>query len=194
MKKRPELKDLILKHRSNGLSYNQIASLLKCSTGSITYHLDSNQKEKSKIRKRIHDIKVHPYKIKLSRFLKEIIFKEIKIGSAGYKKYISLKILKFSYDKKNKMQKEPLFTFEDVLKKFGENPTCYLTGEKIDIYKPKTYQFDHIIPRSKGGDSSIENLGICTKNANMAKTDMMLDEFISLCEKVVKIHSKNIIP
>jgi 5-methylcytosine-specific restriction endonuclease McrA len=78
------------------------------------------------------------------------------------------------------------FTVKDVIEKFGENPICYLTGEQIDINKPRTYHFDHIIPRSRGGDSSIDNLGICTKRANLAKHDMTPDEFEHLCKRVLE--------
>ncbi len=78
------------------------------------------------------------------------------------------------------------FTVDEVIEKFGENPRCYLTGERINIHKPRTYQFDHIIPKSRGGTSDIDNLGICTKQANLAKSDMTLDEFMNLCNVVLQ--------
>lgn len=77
------------------------------------------------------------------------------------------------------------FTVDDIIEKFGDNPVCYLTGQPIDITKPRTYHFDHIVPSSKGGSNSIENLGICTKEANMAKSDMTVEEFVKLCNMVV---------
>ena len=80
---------------------------------------------------------------------------------------------------------KPSFSVDDVIKKFGEHPTCYLTGEPIDIFKPRTYNFDHKIPRSRGGDNSLDNLGLCTKKANHAKYNMTPDEFINFCKKVV---------
>ncbi len=76
------------------------------------------------------------------------------------------------------------FTVQDVLDKFGTNPTCYLTGDSIDISKPSSYHFDHIIPKSKGGQSTIDNLGLCTKQANMAKGNMTADEFVNFCRKI----------
>src|SRR5690606_30698042 len=78
------------------------------------------------------------------------------------------------------------FTLEDIINKFGEKPICYLTGEEIDIYQPRTYQFDHKIPRSRGGENSIENLGIVTKQANKSKTDMTPDEYFNLCKRVLE--------
>lgn len=77
-------------------------------------------------------------------------------------------------------------TVDELLKKFGTKPKCYLTGQEIDIYQPKTYEFDHKTPRSRGGNNNIDNLGICIKNANRAKHDMTPDEFINLCKMVAK--------
>ena len=80
---------------------------------------------------------------------------------------------------------DPL-SVEDVLKKFGENPVCYLTGQSIDLSKPSTYHLDHIIPRSRGGNNSLDNLGLCTKQANQAKTNMTPDELINLCKVILQ--------
>lgn len=77
------------------------------------------------------------------------------------------------------------FTIQDLLDKFGPNPICYLTGEPIDLLKPETYQFDHIVSRSKGGDNSLSNLGLASKAANQAKSDLSLDDFKTLCKKVL---------
>lgn len=78
-----------------------------------------------------------------------------------------------------------MFTVDDIVKKFGENPRCYLTGDPIDIYQPQTYHFDHIIPVSRGGSSDISNLGICTNVANQAKHNMTHAEFIDFCRRVI---------
>lgn len=189
MKKRPDLKNKILELINQGVSFRQIAKILKCSTGSICYHTREDQKIKSKLRKRKYDKSSHPFKRKIFLYSREYDKKiNLKTTNATVEKLIGLKILKFSFNKVEKVQEKPLFTIDDVIKKFEQNPRCYLTGDYIDINKPRTYQFDHIIPRSRGGDNSLDNLGICTKNANMAKTDMMLDEFIELCKKVVKMH------
>ena len=77
------------------------------------------------------------------------------------------------------------FTTQDVLDKFGDNPVCYLTGTPIDLNKPETYHFDHIIPTSKGGTNDLSNLGICLKEANNAKSDLSLDELKQLCKKIL---------
>lgn len=72
------------------------------------------------------------------------------------------------------------------LKKFGDNPKCYLTGEPINIWKTNTYNFDHIKPLSQGGESTLDNLGICTKEANMAKHDKTPEQFFELCVKILQ--------
>lgn len=78
------------------------------------------------------------------------------------------------------------FTTSDVLDKIGENPKCYLTGDEIDIHQGSTYHLDHIIPLSRGGSRTLDNLGLATKMANMSKTDMTLDEYFNHCKKVLE--------
>lgn len=82
------------------------------------------------------------------------------------------------------------FTFRDVEEKIGPDPECYLTGRRIDLNKPETYSFDHIIPRSKGGSSSLDNMGLCVTEANMMKTDLELSDFLDLCEEILRHHGR----
>ncbi len=181
------LKEQILELRSQGLSYNQIKDKLKCSKGTICHHIGKGQNEKTSIRRRNSRNKQHPYAKKIESFSysSEIVIKKKELHKTT--KLIQLKILSFSRKDDNMYQK-PEFTVEDVINKFGDKPKCYLTGDQLDITKPREYHFDHIIPRSKGGDSSINNLGLCTKAANIAKNNLSNDEFLELCIKVVKNH------
>jgi hypothetical protein len=80
---------------------------------------------------------------------------------------------------------DPLLTLENVKKKFGVSPHCYLTGAPIDLSNRDSYSFDHIIPLSKGGTSSLANCGLATQAANYAKCDLSYDEFVTLCRQVV---------
>ena len=91
---------------------------------------------------------------------------------------------------KNKSTK-PTFKVEDFMEKFKGQKTCYLTGDPIDIYDLSSYQFDHIIPRSRGGSSDIDNLGLCTKEANYAKGNKTPEELLELCMKIVEHNKKD---
>jgi CRISPR/Cas system Type II protein with McrA/HNH and RuvC-like nuclease domain len=84
-----------------------------------------------------------------------------------------------------------MFTLEELEQKLGDNPKCYLTGKEIDLSKSRSYSLDHIIPRSKGGDNSIDNCGLSCREANQAKSDLSLEDFISLCQSVVDNFSKS---
>jgi 5-methylcytosine-specific restriction endonuclease McrA len=82
------------------------------------------------------------------------------------------------------------YSCKDVINKIGKTPVCYLTGEKIDLNKPQTYNLDHLIPTSKGGSNDLSNLGICLRDANQAKGDLLVDELYSLCEKILSWKEK----
>ena len=77
------------------------------------------------------------------------------------------------------------YTVEDVLIKFGENPSCYLTQTPIDLRRARDYQLDHIIPYSKGGTADLSNLGLLTRQANLSKGWMTLEELKEFCKKVL---------
>lgn len=66
----------------------------------------------------------------------------------------------------------------------GEITTCYLTGEVIDIRKDD-FHLDHIYPVSRGGDNSLENLGITVPYANRIKYDMTVEEMLEVCTKIL---------
>lgn len=187
-----ELERKIQELRSQGKSYRQITKLVGCSSSTVCYYLTPGQKEKFTVLRKRFRAKEHPYKNKVYHFLKrKHVIPNKKVGDAKTRELIVAKILDFHRTRSTNMTNKTTFTMEDVIKKFGENPVCYITGEPIDIYKPRTYQFDHIIPASRGGDNSIDNLGICTRKANMLKGDMTPDELISVCKIVIKQLSKN---
>lgn len=173
----------ILELRNQGFSYNAIQSKLQCSKGTISYHLGYGQKDKNLNRTR-KSRKKHPYQYKLNNFLEKTKKPSIKLYKHKVKKLITLKIE--SFHRENNHYMSPTFTITDLINKFGENPKCYLTGEQLDINQPRTYAFDHKNPRSKGGDNSLDNLGICTKKANQSKTDMTVDEYIEHCKQVLQ--------
>lgn len=180
------LSDQILDLKSQGLTYNEISAKLGCSKGLISYYLNPGGKTKSLDRQRKNRSKNHPYTKKLEHFLhKKAKPKNNKVKNTI--RYIYRHLLEsFFMDRKTKTYQKPTFTVEDIIAKLGENPVCYLTGEELDINNPRSFAFDHIIPASRGGTNTLDNLGICNKTANRSKTDLTPDEYLNLCKKVLE--------
>ena len=125
--------------------------------------------------------KSHPFEMKLYTFTAS------KTTNNKSKKAKEIRGNHPYYDKWSRsMKKNTDITIQDLINKFGENPKCYLTGDDIDINDIKSYQFDHVIPKSRGGDNSLDNIQIATKTANLSKSDMTPDEFFFLCKKVLE--------
>ena len=183
------LKDDIIKLRNEGKTYDEISSALNCSKGTISYYCGVNQKEKTKLRTRKYRKTLHPYCKKISRFQQPFTIKNKRTNKNKWRKIMTDKINDFhKTNKTNKNARDSeknTFTVEDVIDKFGESPVCYITGDSINIYDTASFNFDHIMPRSRGGKNNLNNLGICTKQANSAKGDMTPEEFLSFCKKVV---------
>ena len=81
--------------------------------------------------------------------------------------------------------KQHLFNVDELIEKIGDNPRCYISGDLIDLSKKETFSLDHIIPISKGGDDSLENCGLTTKESNMIKHNLNINELVILCKKII---------
>ncbi len=136
------------------------------------------------------DVKIRKYKLSKEERIKR---KQSKAPLEKYKNINKIKSLRsIIYGKLSRFlgtRKEtstPSKQFvNQLLEKVQKCIYCYLTGDKIDITDSSSYSFDHIIPRSRGGDNSIDNLGICTSLANQSKTAFTLEEYIEHCKKVL---------
>ncbi len=184
-----KLSEQIQKLRSDGKTYDQISEELQCSKSTVSYHCGIDQKSKSLSRTRSRRSKAHPYQSKFETFKYEKYKKSIaRKQTTNSVERIYKKVHNFhNQSGKTKMSiKNFDFTVDDIIQKFGENPRCYLTNTEIDIYDTKSYEFDHKIPISRGGQNTLENLGICTKAVNRAKRDMTPDEFRNLCKLVIQ--------
>lgn len=175
-------KDNILKLRSEGKSYREIQSILGCSKSTISYHC-GNGNEKKRVQAQVKNRKsickkVSAFKCRCTRANYHIFRQKLKTF-----KRRSENTGNRSSTVVNSIEKN--YSCQDVIDKIGENPICYLTGAKIDLNKPETYHLDHIIPASKGGTNDLHNLGICLKEANYAKNELLLDELYELCEKIL---------
>lgn len=190
------MKDKIILLRNQGKSYNEIVKILGCSKSLVKYYSGNNEKYKYLMRQRKYR-KRNPLNIKLSRFLEP---------KKQYRQYNletnSNKIIKLKTNTFNRRSKTKKYlkgddvsdiTVEQVQEKIGSNPKCYLTGRPIDINNSRSYNFDHIIPSSKGGKNTLDNLDICIKEANHAKNNLYLEEFFKLCEDVLKNQGYTII-
>lgn len=183
------MKEQILELREKGYSYKQIVAELGCSIGTVAYHCGDGQKEKTKqrvSRSRLENPLAKKFYVFRARefeapreTIEASLLRGLKEKIRGFQRRVGSKL----------GERNNTFTASDVLDLHGESPICYLTGDKIDLNKPSQYSLDHIVPAARGGSNELSNLGFTTKQANMAKSDMTLDEFIELCIKVL-VHNE----
>lgn len=161
-------KILKIKELNPKLGYRKIAKLLNITREGVRFHLSKNQQigAHNRIRK---SRKNNPLHHKTFTFLE--LRKRKKL---------------FNKDKNTGKTFGNKFKTKDLINKIGENPKCYLTGRQINLNNPSEYHLDHIIPRSKGGNNSLENCGLACKRANQAKTDMTPEEFFLFCKEVLE--------
>jgi CRISPR/Cas system Type II protein with McrA/HNH and RuvC-like nuclease domain len=190
------MKEQILKLREEGKTYNEIMSILGCSKSTISYYCGENQKEKTKNRtnKRRENVllaKVERFKHRKKND-KEVVDKNNKT-----RKDVVESIRKFQ-KRENGISTDGInkdllltFTWEDVLEKYGENTFCYLSGEPINLYV-NNYNLDHIIPSSKGGDNTLNNMGITHEIVNKMKGDLTPDELIIWCISIIEYNGYNV--
>lgn len=157
------MKEEILRLRAEGKSYDEIRATLNCSKGLIAYHCGEGQKEKYKKRDR-------EWKDKNK-----------------VKSRISNKCREFG---KSSGEALPFKDAVEILE--NQKYKCYLTGDDLDFDSPDLVHFDHKIPTSKGGKNNKDNLGVCTRSANLTKSDLTVDEYISFCKKVLIFHGYSV--
>lgn len=186
-KQKRGFKNDIIKLRGEGKSFNEIASILGCSKTIVSYHLN----EATRNRVKTQSQNIHPFQRKFYTFSrtgggnKNISYAHKRKKSINDR--LLAKIQTFHrIGGAGTMCEHKSFTVQDVIDKFGENTQCYLTGVDINIYDTKTYEFDHIIPRSRGGQNTLDNLGIASKKANQSKSNMTVDEYINLCKLILE--------
>jgi predicted transcriptional regulator len=171
------MKDKILELRDKGMSYNEIRKILNCSKSTISYYCGINQKEKTinRTNKRRSNILIK--KLESFKYSKP-------------KRYVDESVRKFqkrdnSVNGRIDRNINLSFTIDDVISKFGVNTRCYLSGVPLNLFENE-YNFDHIIPASRGGLNDLDNLGVTHKVVNSMKSDMTPEEFINWCKIILE--------
>ena len=167
-----ELKNNILRMRSEGASYRKIQAVLGCSKATIAYYLSDG--EKAKVAERTRALRSQNSLIRKTESFQ------------AQRKGQNNKAAHFHRDYEGGGYGPMNFSYDDVVEYLDGNYTCYLTGDTIELNDPKSYSFDHIVPVSRGGTNELHNLGLTTREANAAKSDMTVEEFVDMCVKVAK--------
>ena len=178
-------KEDILRLRAEGKSYRDISRELGCSKSVISYHCgNGSEKKRCLLRNETRKVlarKISSFRCRLPR---KILTNKLK-GFRRHEKGVRYK----NKSKVNNISKD--YTTQDVVDKISSNPVCYLTGKTIDIDNGASYHLDHIIPTAQGGTNDLNNLGICTADANQAKGQLSIDQLYELCETILAWRDKN---
>jgi 5-methylcytosine-specific restriction endonuclease McrA len=88
------------------------------------------------------------------------------------------KVRKISHDRRAKIANcEGTYTIEEINELFAwQRGDCYYCGEFLYIDYP--YHIDHVIPISRGGPNSIENIVLACPHCNISKNDRTAAEFL----------------
>ena len=74
-------------------------------------------------------------------------------------------------------------TATEIKNTLGEPNICHICGGLIESRKDA--ELDHVIPLSKGGKTSLDNLKWAHKLCNRMKHDLCLDEMVEHIEKIL---------
>lgn len=188
------LKEKILELNSKGLNQGEISRELDCARSTVCWHLDPDKqlKKAQDRKKRIPDYEVKNCR-NISRFfcsktenkqkikIKDLTFKEAHATNRNRLKNFS------KHHKCDTMEQKTKIKYVKQKYNITESNTtftCRYTGKALCWTRPEEYQYDHITPRSRGGENTLENLQIISKQANQAKGDMTHQEFVDFIKLV----------
>lgn len=149
------MKEQILKLREEGKTYDEIKAELNCAKSTIAYHCNE-----------------------------EVKIKQLKRQKATPKTIRRLFMKRLSLYNRRTIDNYSKISVDDFMKKIGDFPRCYLTGRLLDLSEVKSYQIDHIIPFSKGGKHTLDNIDISCSEANYMKSNLTMNELISLMTEI----------
>lgn len=180
------LKRRVINLAAAGYSREEISLKLKCSRTIVNRYLRADGCKRALISTSKWISKLHPAHQKLKSFTKKRHSQRKRYSTKSKEIVLYFRIRAFM-----KVTKNPTYTIQniklqDVLDKFGPNPKCYLTGDSIDLNDASKFAFDHIHPASRGGPSTLDNLGLTSPITNMSKTNQTVEEYLELCAKVLR--------
>lgn len=176
----------IISLRSLGLVYSDIAKKLKCSKSTVSYWCNPKTKETIKLR-RDTSKEDNPGLFKFKKAVGAFRCRKENSRKRGFCKDWRRKFRESvaRFKKRNEIMINEEYSYNDALEKFGGLSTkCYLTGRKINIEKDD-FALDHKIPVSKGGSNELSNMEIAVPEANASKTNLTVEEYISLCIEIL---------
>ena len=161
----------ILKLRKEGKTYKQISAEVGCCIHTVmAYVRPESRKMKNKGANKRSSTTDGKIRKKIKNFRKQ---SKVYWGNKG----------------KEVPNPAKIFHLENIYKKFGKDIKCYLTGRPLSWDNTKEIHFDHLKPVARGGSSSIRNLGLLCKEANLAKRDKTVKEHIQYCKEVLINHN-----
>lgn len=156
------LRDQIIELKSQGLSVKSIAEKLGCTKTNIYYHITPGERERVLVFQRIQRKRNHVILEKRMRQRYENVIKRFR---------------------GRKEEPNTVCSYAEFLK-LSKSKVCNISGRPVDILSPDCH-VDHLIPVSKGGNHSIDNLQLVCKEANMAKYDLSMEELLLLCTDIL---------
>ena len=70
---------------------------------------------------------------------------------------------------------------------------CAMTGRALNLRGHPRASLDHRVPRSRSGETTPENLQWVSRQVNVSKNALSVDEFVGLCAEVVQHHSQGVL-
>ena len=87
-------------------------------------------------------------------------------------------------------------TIHKLIERYGN--VCYLCQKEVDFDKnsihPLYPNIEHVIPISRGGTHSWDNVKVACRGCNVHKSSMMLEEYLEKIGKVTKVEEESEFP